>query len=87
MRNKLLHEGQYGFRENHSTELASIELVDKVISAMDRKTLPIFMNLSKAFDTLNHNILLDKLYHFGIRGTALCLFKDNLTNRNKWHSV
>ena len=52
MCNKLLHEGQYGFRESHSTELVSIELVDRVISAMDRKTLPIFifMDLSKAFD-------------------------------------
>ena len=85
---KLLHEGQYGFRENHSTELASVELMDRIISAVDRKTLPItiFMDLSKAFDTLNHNIL-DKLYHYGIRETALCWFKDHLTNRQQYVEI
>ena len=63
--------------------------MDRIISAMDRKTLPItiFMDLSKAFDTLNHNILLDKLYHYGIRGTALCRFKDYLTNRQKYVEI
>ena len=57
--NKLLFEGQYGLRENHSTELATIEVMDRVISALDEKKLPltIYMDLSKAFDTLDHNIL------------------------------
>ena len=63
--------------------------MDRIISAMDRKTLPItiFMDLSKAFDTLNHNTLLDKLYHYGIRGTALCWFKDYLTNRQQYVEI
>ena len=89
MCNKLLHEGQYGFRENHSTELASVELMDRMISAMDRKTLTIsiFMDLSKVFDTLNHDLLLDKLYDYGIRGTALCWFKDCLTNRQQYAEI
>ena len=57
--NKLFYEGQYGFRGDHSTELANIELTDRIISALDERKLPltIFMDLSKAFDTLNHEIL------------------------------
>ena len=63
--------------------------MDRVISAMDRKTLliSIFMDLSKAFDTLNHNILLDKLCHYGIRGTALYWFKYYLTNRQQYAEI
>ena len=45
------------------------------------------MDLSKAFDTLNHNISLDKLYHYGIRGTALCWFKDYLKNRQQYVEI
>ena len=56
---------------------------------MDRKTFPIsiFMDLSKAFDTLNHHILLDKLYHYGIRGATLCWFKCYLTNRQQYAEI
>ena len=71
----------------YSTELASVELMDRIISAMDRKTITIFMDLSKAFVTLNHNTLLDKLYHYGIRETALCWFKDYLTNRQQYLEI
>ena len=58
--NKLFYEGQYGFRDDQSTEWANIEL--------DEKKLPltIFMDLSKAFDTLNHEIPLRKLHYYGI---------------------
>ena len=60
LKKKLFYEGQFGFRERHSTELATLELMDRIISAVDQKYLPlsIFMNLSKASDTLNHEILL-----------------------------
>ncbi len=57
--NKLLYNHQYGFREGHSTELAALELVDRVIQEMDdgETAFNIYLDISKAFDTLDHSIL------------------------------
>ena len=84
--NNLLYKGQYGFREDHSTEMANIELVDRIIAALDDKKLPIsiFMHLSKALDTLNHEILLCKLQYYGILCVALDWFNNYLTNRTQY---
>ena len=62
--NNLLSEQQYGFRANHSAELAAVKLVDYIKYSIDRKCTPvnIYIDLSKAFDTLNFDILLYKLY-------------------------
>ena len=62
---------QYGFRPGHSTELAAVRLVDH-LSQMDNYSIPInvYIDLSKAFDTLNHNILLPKLQYYGITGCS-----------------
>ena len=82
----LSSEQQYGFRSQHSTELACVKLVDYITTEMDnikkiKTPTAIFLDLSKAFDTLNFNILLNKLQYYGIHGIALSLFKSYLTNR------
>ena len=83
---KILTEKQYGFRKKRSTELATLELIDNIIQDMEKGDLPIcfFIDLSKAFDTLDHNILLKKLEHYGIKGNALKLFESYLTNRSQY---
>ena len=80
---KLFYTGQYGFRDDHSTELAALELVDRLNTDMDEKNIPIaiYMDLSKAFDTLDHSILIHKLSYYGIKGAALSWFKSYLSDR------
>ena len=84
--NKLLNPYQYGFRKKHSTELASLHLVDYLSSELDNMNTPlnIYLDLSKAFDSLNHNILLSKLEYYGITGISHNLFNTYLSNRKQY---
>ena len=81
--NNLLCLNQFGFRPGHSTELAALRLVDHLITEMDRNRVPtnIYIDLSKAFDTLNHSILLEKLEYYGIADNSLSLLHNYLTDR------
>jgi hypothetical protein len=84
--NRLLHGNQYGFREHHSTEYAAIHLVDKLNESLRNKKIPfaVFIDLSKAFDTLDHEILIKKLEHYGIEGTAIRWFTNYLGDRQQY---
>ena len=76
-RNKILFDHQYGFRSKSTTNYAIIELVDKITQGIENNqfTVGIFLDLSKAFGTVNHDILLKKLSFFGIRGNCLAWLK------------
>ena len=82
----LLFDSQFGFRCKHSTIDAILEFIGKVIKGFDRgdKTLAVFLDLSKAFDTLPHKTLLKKLENFGIRGKALQWFESYLSARSMY---
>ena len=83
---KLFSKNQYGFRSGHSTEFAALELIDRITTKLDNNEVPfsIFLDLSKAFDTLDHNTLLCKLNHDGIQRISLKLYESYLSNRTQY---
>lgn len=83
--NNLLTDSQHGFRQNRSTETALLQFTSNIYKSLNDKNLVagIFLDLSKAFDSLNHTILIDKLRNIGIRGLPLQLFSNYLTDRKQ----
>ena len=81
--NRLFYKDEFGFRPGHSTELASLRFVDTLVQQMDNFYVPtsILIDLSKAFDTLDHDIVLSKLRYYGISGVELNFFASYLLER------
>ena len=75
--------------QNFNTSDAIIELIDNVYSSLDSKqsTIAVYLDFSKAFDTVNHNILMSKLLHNGVRGVMRRWFESYLTNRKQYVSI
>jgi retron-type reverse transcriptase len=78
-------DSQYGFREQHSTQHALLDIINKLQNNMDNKLFScgIFIDLKKAFDTVDHDILLCKLKYYGIRGVVNDWFSSYLKNRSQ----
>ena len=86
---KLINTNQFGFRSNHSTEHALISLIETIKKFLDNDEIVcgVFIDLQKAFDTVNHEILLEKLNHYGIRSKENNWFRSFLINRKQHVSI
>ena len=90
--NSILFSSQYGFRKNHNTSFATMDFLNTIAHSVDQGELAfgVFIDLSKAFDTINHELLLKKLEHYGIAGIALDWFRSYLSGRSQyvsWNNV
>ena len=86
---EILYQFQFGFRKGRSTEQAIAEITDNLKNAIDNNlfTCGVFLDFAKAFDTVNHNLRLQKMEMYGIRGLPLQWFTNYLTNREQYISL
>ena len=86
---KLIYPKQFGFRANHSVNHAIISITEYIRSLLDKGeyVCGIFVDLEKAFDTVHHDILCDKVRAYGLRGNINKLLKSYLTSRKQYVSI
>ena len=79
---KILSNLQFGFRKGYSTEMAISVLIDNICKATENKehVIDVILDFAKAFDTVNHRIVLGKLAHYGFRGNILQWIQNYLSN-------
>ena len=87
--NKILYPKQFGFQTEHATEHAIVQLVDQTLESFEynKYILGVFIDLSKAFDTVDHSILLQKLELYGVTDRNLSWFKNYLSNRKQFIQI
>ena len=85
----MIYKYQFGFRHSYSTTMALIEITDQLREQIEKKniTMGIFIDLTKAFDLVNHDILIFKLQTYGIRGPAIELIKSYLSERTQYTKI
>ena len=89
VKNNLIFEKQFGFRTNYSTNHALLSITERIKELVDsgNYVCGIFIDLEKAFDTVNHDILCEKLKYYGLRGNVNKLIRSYLTNRKQFVSI
>ena len=87
--NNVLYDRRFDFRNKHSTTHALIEITEKIREALDKKQFAcgIFIDLQKAFDTVNHDVLLDKLNYYGVKRTSNMWFEAFLKDRYQYTPI